>query len=132
MNPPRISVWTWNLPFIALTLMIHAAAIVVMATSLMRAGANVAKCEVDRFFGAATMRDFEGPAGAILYSMAAPTMHGESGRRLQRSRRLMDAREAAKGMALFRISMGFFAAVLGEFWVKLCRFLDRPLGELTR
>jgi hypothetical protein len=132
MNPARISDWTWNLPFVVLTLMIPAAAMVVMATSLMRAGAHVAKCEVDRFFGAATTRDFEGPADAILYSMASPTMHGESGRRLQRPWRLMGARDAANGMALFRISMGFFTGVIGELWVKLRRFFDRPLGELTR
>jgi hypothetical protein len=106
MNPARISAWAWDLPFVVLTLMIPAPAIVVMATSLMRVGAYVARCEVARFLGTAVARGFEGPADAILHSIDPPTMRGECGRQL--------------------------SAVIGETWVTLRRFFDKPLGGVTQ
>jgi hypothetical protein len=106
MNPACISVWMWNLPFNASTLMVQVAAIVVMATSLMRTVAYVARCEVARFLGTAMVKDFEGPADAILHSIDTPTMRGECGRQL--------------------------SAVIGETWVTLRRFFDKPLGGVTQ
>jgi hypothetical protein len=132
MNPTSISVWTWNLLFVVLTLMIPAAAIVGIATSLMRAGANVGRCEVARFLGVAAERELEEPADALLYSMDAPTMRGESSWPRQRPWRLVGALEAANGTLLFRMSMRFFAAIIGELWAKLRRFFDRPFGGVTR
>jgi hypothetical protein len=103
MNPARISVWMWNQPFIALTLMIRVAAIVMIETSLMRAGAYAARCEGARFLGTAVARDFEGPADAILHSMDSPTRRGESGWRLQRHWRLMGCWRRQMGMLLYGI-----------------------------
>jgi hypothetical protein len=158
MNPPWISSWAWGLPLIALTLMIHVAAIVLLALVLIRVGRYLENRKGSRFsttlltittiglvgWTLAVLHGLEAAiwavayvllgalgssAEAMLYSMDSFTTRGESGLELQSHWRLMGALEAADGVLLFGISTAFIFAVIGNSWGTLRRLIDRPAGH---
>jgi hypothetical protein len=158
MNPPWISSWAWALPLIALTLMIHVAAIVLLAIVLIRVGRYLENRKGSRFsttlltiatiglvgWTLAVLHGLEAaiwavayvllgalgsPAEAMLYSMDSFTTRGESGLELQSHWRLMGALEAADGVLLFGISTAFIFAVIGNAWGTLRRLIDMPAGH---
>jgi hypothetical protein len=155
MTPPWISSWAWSLPLIALTLMIHVAAIVVLAIMLIRVGPYLESRKGGRLsttlltittiglvgWTLAVLHGLEAaiwavayllvgalgtPAEAMLYSMDSFTTRGESGVELQSHWRLMGALEAADGVLLFGISTAFIFAVISTAWGTLRRLFDTP------
>jgi hypothetical protein len=158
MTPTWISSWAWGLPLIALTLMIHVAAIVVLAIVLIRVGPYLENRKGGRLsttlltitiiglvgLALAILHGLEAAiwavaylllgalatsAEAMLYSMDSFTTRGESGFQLQSHWRLMGALEAADGVLLFGISTAFIFAVIDNAWGTLRRLIDAPSGN---
>ena len=132
--------WTWGLSLIALTIIIHATGIALLAFVVRRIR-NRMQSEVTgrralailiAVIGAiglllAVLHGIEAgiwataywwlgalgsPGEAMLYSVDSMTARGASGLMLERGWRMMGALEAANGMLLFGISTAFIFAVM--------------------
>jgi hypothetical protein len=155
MRPAWTADWAWGLPLIALTTVIHVAAIIGVAMLLARVRTLVEKrgavrssaavfaigvmgalglalaalngLEVSIWAGAYLLLGaIDTPADAMLYSMNAMTAYGSSGLDLAPHWKMMGALEAANGLLLFGISTAFLAAVITELWTWLRKMSHGP------
>lgn len=140
-TPSWLSNWMWGLAIIAFTLMLHAAAVVVMAVALSDIARRIEGktwplhritllailvtgivgwtlavlhgIEAGIWAGAYLwLGAIRSPADAVLYSLDSFTTRGESGLELEAHWRLLGALEAADGVLLFGISTAFlFTAI---------------------
>ena len=132
--------WTWGLSLIALTIIIHATGIAVIAVSANRIRNRLQSVDARwhaltitiGLIGAvgfllAVLHGIEAliwatvywwlgalrlPQEALLYSVDSITTRGASGLMLERGWRMMGALEAADGMLLFGISTAFIFSVM--------------------
>ena len=140
--------WTWGLSLIALTIVIHAIGVVLMALAgfRIRAWLETQKLRLRHVIlvligmvGAvglllAVLHGLEAaiwaaayiwigaldtPKDAILYSVDSMTTRGASGLKLQQHWQMMGALEAAGGMLLFGISTAYIFAVMQAYWSML-------------
>jgi hypothetical protein len=148
--------WLWGLSLIALTLTIHAAAVVILAFAAgrihMRLEARRLKawnlipiliCLVGviglllavlhgiecGIWAAAYvwLAALDSPLNALLYSLDSMSTRGASGLTLQPPWRMMGALEAVDGMLLFGVSTAYLFAVMQAQWSMLTR--TRPQAE---
>lgn len=141
VEPAWTTNWVWALPIIALTLTVHAAAVVLIAVLLVRIRRNLRSKSwplqraillstavigavggilallhgVEAGLWAALflwLGALTSPADAMLYSLDSLTTRGESGLILEHNWRLMGALEAADGVLLFGISTAFLFTVI--------------------
>ena len=133
--------WTWGLPLIVLTVLVHAFSLVVIRDRvvlelplLLRARRSefvlallmivtvllltvLHAVEASAWAGAyvalGARADF---ASAMLYSLSAMTTYGHADVFLAKHWQLMGAIEALNGMMLFGLSTAFLFAVLREHW----------------
>jgi hypothetical protein len=137
--------WGWGLSLIALTMAIHATAIVMMAfvgvrirarlearghdlrkliavlicmiavTGLLLATLHAIECGI---WAAAYwwLGAFDSSMGALLYCVDSMSTRGASGLMLQRHWRMMGALEAVDGMLLFGVSAAYIFAVMQAYW----------------
>ncbi len=134
--------WLWSLALIAITITIHAAGVVVLATILERLLGNKDARRTYPFLGtvaiivgvALSLVVFHGiecliwasayvqlgalpsPPDAVLYSVDSMTTRGASGLSLAHQWRVMGATEAADGMLLFGVSTAFLFYVMVRVW----------------
>ena len=137
--------WRWGLSLIALTMAIHATAVVVMAfvlvgfrirleirgldlrsliailictivvIGLLLAALHGIECGI---WAAAYLwlGALESPIDALLYSVDSMSTRGASGLTLQQHWRMMGALEAVNGMLLFGVSAAYIFAVMQACW----------------
>jgi len=137
--------WHWGLSLIALTVSIHATAVVMMAFVMVRIRARLEaralilwkliailiflivviglllailhgiECGI---WAAAYLwlGALDSPIDALLFSVDSMSTRGASGLTLQRHWRLMGALEAVDGMLLFGVSAAYIFAVMQVFW----------------
>ena len=140
----------WGLSLIVLTMMIHAAAVLIMAfvgarirvqletlnlhqwkliailicstglIGLVLAVLHGIECGI---WAAAYLwlGALDSPTDALLYSVDAMSTRGESGLTLQRPWRMMGALEAVNGMLLFGVSTAYVFAVMQVLWGRIER-----------
>jgi hypothetical protein len=142
--------WIWGLSLIALTIAIHATAVVILAlldvrlrvrleerrlglgsvilivTGLVAAAGLVLTVlhGIEAAIWAAAflwLGAIDSPLDAILYSLDSMSTRGASGLTLQGHWRLMGALEAVDGMLLFGISTAYIFALMQRYWPKLSR-----------
>ena len=140
--------WGWGLSLIALTIVIHAAAIVMMALVALRIRARLETRDHALWKLIAVLICVIGVIGlllavlhgiecaiwaaaywwlgavdsfmdALLYSVDSMSTRGESGLTLQRHWRMMGALEAVNGMLLFGVSAAYIFAVMQVYWPML-------------
>jgi hypothetical protein len=144
LEPAWTADWLWGVSLIALTLMVHAFGIALIAIVLVRVNARHRSgishlrvvTESTAVIGAvgvslALLHGVEAAlwaaaylglgavasvADAMLYSVDSITTRGASGLELAKHWRMMGALESADGMLLFGTSTAFLFAVLGETW----------------
>jgi len=142
------SSWRWGLSLIALTLAIHATAVVMMAfvtvrirSRLKARGLNLwnlipiliciivviglllamlhgIECGI---WAAAYvwLGALDSPVDALLFSVDSMSTRGSSGLTLQRHWQMMGALEAVNGMLLFGLSTAYIFAVMQVYWPML-------------
>ena len=137
--------WLWSLALFAITVVIHATGVVVIANVLERARAKLLRGKstfVDNTpiaiilimaiaLSLAVLHAMESivwaiayvrlgalpsPADAALYSVDSMTTRGASGLQLATQWRMMGATEAGDGMLLFGISTAFLFYVMLRLW----------------
>ena len=142
--------WIWGLSLIALTIAIHATAVVMLALLDVRlrvrleerrlglgsvilivtglvAAAGLALTVLHGIEAAIWAAAFlwlgaiDSPLDAILYSLDSMSTRGASGLTLQGHWRLMGALEAVDGMLLFGISTAYIFALMQRYWPMLSR-----------
>jgi hypothetical protein len=143
--------WVWGLSLIALTMAVHATAIVIMAIAVLNIRSWVEARSSLRFHHLLAvligvigvlgllLAVFHGieaamwavafwwlgalnsPADAILYSVDTLSTRGASGLTLERHWQMMGALEATDGMLLFGISTAFIFTVILAYWPMLSR-----------
>ncbi len=152
MVPAWTANWLWSFPIIAVTLMFHSAAIVILAISLVRGGRHVERqpwpvrrvvmlcvvaiglvgwllailhgVEAGIWAGAFLWLGALGsPADDTPYSLDSFTSRGASGLILARHWRLMGALEAANGALLLGISTAFLFTVIASVTTLLTRIV---------
>jgi len=148
------SSWRWGLSLIALTLAIHATAVVMMAFATVRIrsrlkarGLNLwnlipiliciivviglllamlhgIECGI---WAAAYvwLGALDSPVDALLFSVDSMSTRGSSGLTLQRHWQMMGALEAVDGMLLFGVSAAYIFAVMQVFWSMLAHRSSR-------
>src|SRR5215471_6466954 len=102
--------WTWGLSLIALTIIIHATGIALLAF-VVRRFRNRMQSEGTRRRALAILIAVIGAVGLLL-AVDSMTARGASGLMLERGWRMMGALEAADGLLLFGISTAFIFAVM--------------------
>lgn len=157
LEPAWTTNWVWALPVIALTLILHSVAIVLIALLLVRIRRDVSSeswslqraillCAavigsvggilallhgLEAVIWAALflwLRALTSPADAMLYSLDSITTRGESGLILEHNWRLMGALEAADGVLLFGISTAFLFTIIAA----VARTLTRTAHTRSR
>jgi len=142
------SSWRWGLSLIALTLAIHATAVVMMAFATVRIrsrlkarGLNVSNLipsliciivviglllamlhGIECGIWAAAyvwLGALDSPVDALLFSVDSMSTRGSSGLTLQRHWQMMGALEAVNGMLLFGLSTAYIFAVMQVYWPML-------------
>lgn len=142
--------WIWGLSLIALTIVIHATGVVVLALVTLNirfrvTGRRLAPRHViamviglvgstglllailhgvEAAIWAAAylwLGALDSPLEAILYSVDSLTTRGASGLKLPGHWRMMGALEAVGGMMLFGISTAFIFAMMQAYWPVLVR-----------
>jgi hypothetical protein len=143
--------WTWGLSLVALTMMIHAAGIALMAFATLTirrslAGENYLRLHhvlgiligvigvvglllaalhgIEAALWAATywwLGALASPAEAFLYSVDSISTRGASGLILERHWRMVGALEAVDGMLLFGISTAYIFTVMQAYWPLMTR-----------
>jgi hypothetical protein len=140
--------WIWGLSLIALTMAIHAAAVVIMAfvgvrirvrletrgiklwnliailicltavIGLLLAALHGIKCGI---WAAAYLwlGALDSPIDALLFSLDSMSTRGASGLTLHRPWQMMGALEAIDGMLLFGVSAAYIFAVMQVYWSML-------------
>jgi hypothetical protein len=140
--------WHWGLSLIALTLAIHATAVVMMAFVTMRIRARLKTRDVNLWnlvamliciivvtglllamlhviecgiWAAAYLwlGALDSPIDALLFSVDSMSTRGSSGLTLQRHWQMMGALEAVNGMLLFGVSTAYIFAVMQVYWSML-------------
>ena len=140
--------WRWGLSLIALTLAIHATAVVMMAFVTMRIRARLKTRDVNLWnlvamliciivvtglllamlhaiecgiWAAAYLwlGALDSPIDALLFSVDSMSTRGSSGLTLQRHWQMMGALEAINGMLLFGVSAAYIFAVMQAYWSML-------------
>jgi hypothetical protein len=140
--------WCWGLSLIALTMAIHATAVVMMAFVLVRIrarletrGANLRNliailiCTIVviglllavlhgiecGIWAAAYLwlGALDTPIDALLFSIDSMSTRGASGLKLQQHWQMMGALEAVDGMLLFGVSAAYIFAVMQAYWSML-------------
>jgi len=140
--------WRWGLSLIALTLAIHATAVVMMAFVTMRIRARLKTRDVNLWnlvamliciivvtglllamlhaiecgiWAAAYLwlGALDSPIDALLFSVDSMSTRGSSGLTLQRHWQMMGALEAVNGMLLFGVSTAYIFAVMQVYWSML-------------
>src|SRR5215467_13272729 len=140
--------WRWGLSLIALTLAIHATAVVMMAFVTMRIRARLETRDVNLWnlvamliciivvtglllamlhaiecgiWAAAYLwlGALDSPIDALLFSVDSMSTRGSSGLTLQRHWQMMGALEAVNGMLLFGVSTAYIFAVMQVYWPML-------------
>src|SRR5215510_4879993 len=140
--------WVWGLSLIALTIVIHSMAIVMMALVALRIRARLETRGYALWKLVAVLICVIGVIGlllavlhaiecaiwaaaywslgaahslmeALLYSVDSMSTRGESGLTLQRHWRMMGALEAVDGMLLFGVSAAYIFAVMQVYWPML-------------
>ena len=142
--------WTWGLSLVALTIALHATAVVLLGLANSRIRVWIVKRRLSQWsvlpivIGLVAMAGLflavlhgieaaiwaaaylwlgalDSPLAAILYSVEAMSTLGGSGLTLQEHWRMMGALEAANGMLLFGISTAFIFALMQSAWPMLSR-----------
>jgi hypothetical protein len=142
------SSWRWKLSLIALTIAIHAAAVVMMAFMGVRIRGRLEALGLDTWRLIAAMIGrvvviglllavlhgiecgiwaaaylwlgaLDSPLDALLFSIDSMSTRGASGLTLQRHWQLVGALEAVNGMLLFGVSTAFLFAVMQVYWSML-------------
>ena len=140
--------WSWGLSLIALTMAIHATAVVVLTfvvlrirvrletrrlkawnliailicvigvTGLLLAVLHGIECGI---WAAAYLwlGALDSPRDALLYSIDSMSTRGASGLTLQRPWQMMGALEAVDGMLLFGVSTAYLFSVMQTYWSML-------------
>ena len=140
--------WRWGLSLIALTLAIHATAVVMMAFVTMRIRARLKTRDVNLWNLVAMLiciivvtglllamlhgiecgiwaaayvwlGALDSPIDALLFSIDSMSTRGSSGLTLQRHWQMMGALEAVNGMLLFGVSTAYIFAVMQVYWPML-------------
>jgi hypothetical protein len=140
--------WCWGLSIIALTIVIHATAVVMMALAGVKMRARLETYGVDLWsliaiqIGAIGVIGFllivlhaiecgiwaaaylwvgalDAPRDALLFSVDSMSTRGASGLTLQRHWQMMGALEAFDGMLLFGVSTAYIFAVMQVYWSML-------------
>jgi hypothetical protein len=144
--------WGWGLSLIAVTMAIHAMAIVIMAFVAMKIRVRqdarslsswnlivILVCIIGAIgLALAVLHGLEcavwaaaylwlgaldSPLDALLFSVDSMTTRGASGLTLQRHWQMMGALEAVDGMLLFGVSTAYVFAVMQGYWAMLSRHL---------
>ena len=142
--------WAWGLSLIALTVVIHAIGVVLLALLAVQIRPRLETWKFGLRHVVPIVIGLVGGVGlllavlhgieaaiwaaaylwlgalnsridAMLYSVDSMTTRGASGLLLQRHWRMMGALEAADGMLLFGISTAYIFAVMQAFWPMLYR-----------
>jgi hypothetical protein len=129
--------WSWGLPLLVFTVVIHVCAFVLMVKALVRKvrpGKGVGHFIVAialTALGAAALHGLEAATWAILYiwvgalpdahaamlySLSAITSYGHSNIFLEDRWRLLGAIEAMNGLILFGLTTAFLFAAIEEVW----------------
>jgi hypothetical protein len=137
--------WAWGLSLIALTTMLHATGVVIMALAGLRIKGRLEKRKLRLRHAIAIVIGVVGAVGlalavlhgveyaiwagayvwigavdtpihGLLYSIDSMTTRGASGLMLLPQWAMMGALEAANGMLLFGISTAYLFAVMQSFW----------------
>ena len=140
--------WIWGLSLIALTMAIHAAAVVIMAFVGVRIRVRLEARDVkvwnliailicltaviglllaalhgieSGIWAAAYLwlGALDSPIDALLFSLDSMSTRGASGLTLHRPWQMMGALEAVDGMLLFGVSAAFIFAVMQVYWSML-------------
>jgi hypothetical protein len=154
--------WRWGLTLIALTMAIHATAVVTMAFVGVRVRARLER----RAFESLSLVAFliftsvimvlllavlhgaecgiwaaayvwlgalESPGDALLFSVDSMATRGASGLTLQRHWQMMGALEAVDGVLLFGVSTAYMFAVMQTYWSMLAaQAIPAKAGALER
>jgi len=142
--------WTWGLSLVALTIALHATAVVLLGLANSRIRVWIVKRRLSQWsvlpivIGLVAMAGLflavlhgieaaiwaaaylwlgalDSPLDAILYSVDSMSTRGASGLMLQRHWRMMGAIETVDGMLLFGISTAVIFAVIRSYWPMLFR-----------
>jgi len=140
--------WCWGLSIIALTIVIHATAVVMMALAGVKMRARLETYGVDLWsliaiqicaigviglllivlhaiecgiWAAAYLwlGALDAPRDALLFSVDSMSTRGASGLTLQRHWQMMGALEAFDGILLFGVSTAYIFAVMQAYWSML-------------
>ena len=143
--------WCWGLSIIALTIVIHAAAVVMMAFAGVRMRARLETRGVDLWsliaiqicaigviglllivlhaiecgiWAAAYLwlGVLDSPTDALIYSVDSMATLGASGLTPQRPWQVMGGLEAVNGMILFGVSTAYVFAVMQLYWSMLAKY----------
>jgi len=146
--------WHWGLSLIALTVAIHATAVVMMAFVMVRIRVRLEARGFNLWYLLAILifiivvialllavlhgiecgiwaaaylwlGALDSPIDALLYSIDSMSTRGASGLTLQRHWRIMGALEAVDGMLLFGVSAAYIFAVMQVFWSMLAHMSAR-------
>lgn len=146
--------WGWGMSLIALTVAIHATAVVMMAYAALRIRARletrgdalwkliaVLICvivvtglllavlhAIECGIWAVTywwLGALDSSMNALLYSVDSMSTRGASGLTLQRHWKMLGALEAINGMLLFGVSAAYIFAVMQGYWSMLAVHLNR-------
>jgi len=146
--------WHWGLSLIALTVAIHATAVVMMAFVMVRIRVRLEARGFNLWYLLAILifiivvialllamlhgiecgiwaaaylwlGALDSPIDALLYSIDSMSTRGASGLTLQRHWRIMGALEAVDGMLLFGVSAAYIFAVMQVFWSMLAHMSPR-------
>ena len=149
--------WRWGLSLIALTMAIHAAAVVMMGivavkirvrletrgfdlwnlipimicivgvVGLLLAVVLLIECGI---WAAAYLwlGAIDSPTDALIYSVDSMATLGASGLTLQRPWQLMGGLEAVNGMILFGVSTAYVFAVMQLYWSMLAKYVTPSDG----
>ena|SRR5215831_18978755 len=146
--------WHWGLSLIALTVAIHATAVVMMAFAMVKIRARLETRGLNLWHLLAILifiivviglllavlhgiecgiwaaayfwlGALDSPIDALLFSVDSMSTRGASGLTLQRHWRLMGALEAVDGMLLFGVSAAYIFAVMQVFWSMLAHISSR-------
>jgi hypothetical protein len=140
--------WRWGLSLIALTMAIHATAVVIMAFATVRIRSRLKARSLNLWSLIAILictivviglllamlhgiecgiwaaayvwlGALDSPIDALLFSIDSMSTRGSSGLTLQRHWQMMGALEAVNGMLLFGVSTAYIFAVMQVYWPML-------------
>jgi len=140
--------WRWGLSLIALTMAIHATAVVIMAFATVRIRSRLKARSLNLWSLIAILictivviglllamlhgiecgiwaaayvwlGALDSPIDALLFSIDSMSTRGSSGLTLQRHWQMMGALEAVNGMLLFGLSTAYIFAVMQVYWPML-------------